>query len=76
MGAPKVVTTVKSVAEANEVRLLCPHCNEPIYVPLVWPYTSVDKQRRISDAITEHRKLCAKAPPEAGRVYRIDYPRA
>jgi len=75
MAAPKVITAVKTIAEANEVRLLCPYCNDAIYVQLSWPYTSVDKQRRISEAITEHRKLCVKAPPEAGRVYRIDYPR-
>jgi hypothetical protein len=73
---PKIVTTVKTVAEANELRLLCPHCNSPLYVPLAWPYTSVTKQRRVSEAINEHRKLCSAAPPEAERVYRIDYPRA
>lgn len=76
MTAPKVITTVKTMAEANEVRLLCPHCNAAIYVTLSWPYTQIDKQRRISEAINEHRKLCAEAPPEEGRVYRIDYPRA
>lgn len=76
MAAPKVITTVKTIAEANEVRLLCPHCSQAIYVPLVWPYTRIDKQRRISEAIDLHRKNCVGAPPEEGRVYRIDYPRA
>jgi hypothetical protein len=74
--APKVITTVKSVAEANEVRLLCPHCNSPLYVPLEWPYLRANRQRAISEAITEHRRLCSAAPPEAGRVYQITYPRS
>ena len=40
-----------------------------------WPYLRVDRQRKISEAILEHRKLCKGAPREAGRVYEISYPR-
>ena len=76
MTNPRVITTVKSIEQANEVRLLCPHCNSSLFVPLDWPYLKVDRQRKISEAINEHRKLCSGAPPEAGRVYSIDYPRA
>jgi hypothetical protein len=73
--APKVITTVKSVQQANEVRLLCPHCNSGIYVRLEWPFLKAERQRRISAAIDLHRRNCAKAHSEEGRVYRIDYPR-
>ena len=72
----KIETRVKTVAQANEVRLLCPHCHDAVYVPLDWPYLTVKRTRRISEAITEHRKNCVASPPEAGRVYRVDYPRA
>lgn len=65
-----------SMVEAQEVRLLCPHCSGALYVPLEWPYLRVERQRRINAAIEEHRRLCEGAPPEAARVYRIDYPRA
>lgn len=75
MVAPKIITAVKTMADSNEVRLLCPHCSSAIYVPLEWPYLKVDRQRRISNAINEHRVLCSAAPPEAGRVYEISYPR-
>lgn len=76
MAAPKVITTVKTIARANEVRLLCPHCNTAIYVQLEWPFLKVERTRRISAAIDVHRRNCSGAPPEEGRVYRIDYPRA
>jgi hypothetical protein len=62
-------------AAANEVRLLCPHCSGPLYVPLGWSCSPVIRQRKISEAINEHRAICTAAPSEAGRVYRIDYPR-
>jgi len=73
---PKVITTVKSMEQANEVKLQCPHCHRSVYVQTEWPYLRVERQRRISEAINEHRKLCEGAPPEAGRVYEISYPRA
>lgn len=76
MTAPKVITTVKTVAQANEVRLLCPHCSGALYVQLEWPFLKVDRTRKISEAINLHRKNCAGAPIEASRVYRIDYPRS
>jgi hypothetical protein len=56
--------------------LLCPHCSGAIYVQLEWPFLRVDRTRKLSEAIELHRKNCAGAPPEAQRVYRIDYPRA
>lgn len=65
----------QTVAAANEVRLLCPHCHAAIYVPLGWSCSPVIRQQKISAAIEEHRVLCEAAPPEAQRVYRIDYPR-
>jgi hypothetical protein len=74
--APKVITTVKSMAQANEVRLLCPHCNGPFYIQLEWPYLNMERTRKVREAIELHRKNCPSAPPEDGRVYRIDYPRA
>lgn len=65
----------KTVAAATEVKLLCPHCLSSVIVQLGWSCSPVLRQRKISEAIGEHRKLCDKAPPEAQRVYRIDYPR-
>lgn len=64
------------VAEAKEVRLQCPYCSGAVYVTLSYPFTAARRQKAISEAIDEHRRLCEKAPPEASRVYRIDYPRA
>lgn len=64
-----------SPQRAPEVRLLCPHCHGTLYVTLAWPYTNERRQRAIKEAVDEHRRLCAKAPPEAKRVYQIDYPR-
>ena len=66
----------ETVAQAKELRLLCPHCSGTVYVTLEYPFTTIRRQEAIRAAIDEHRKLCAKAPPEAQRVYRIDYPRA
>jgi hypothetical protein len=43
---------------------------------LAQPITPARRQQAISEAVEEHRRQCAKAPPEAQRVYRIDYPRA
>jgi hypothetical protein len=65
------VTPVKT----KEVRLLCPHCAASVYATFSYPITTEKRTRAISAAINEHRKLCPKAPPEASRVYRIDYPR-
>lgn len=73
---PRITTDVVKLAHAKEVRLLCPHCAGSLIVHVDWPYLRVERQRRISKAIEEHRKVCAGAPPEAGRVYQIDYPRA
>lgn len=71
----RAITKVSTVAEAKEVRLLCPHCYGAIYVTQDWPYTSQVNYDKKREAIAEHRKLCSAAPPEAGRVYSIDYPR-
>lgn len=65
-----------TVAEAKEVRLLCPHCYGALYVTVPYGVTAERRQRLIAAAVNEHRGLCDKAPPEAQRVYRIDYPRA
>jgi hypothetical protein len=54
---------------------MCPNCHGQVFVPLPWNVTSEQRQRVISEAITEHRRLCSAAPPEAGRVYAITYPR-
>ena len=72
---PRVVTQVTEVRRAKEIKLLCPHCHSSLFVQLDWPYLRVERQRKISEAIGEHRKLCSAAPPEAGRVYEITYPR-
>jgi hypothetical protein len=68
--------TVHSPWEAKEVRLMCPHCSGVVYVPLPLNVTSEQRQAKISEAISEHRRLCSEAPPEEGRVYSITYPRA
>lgn len=65
----------QTVAQAKQVRLLCPHCSGTLYVTLDYPFTPERRQQVMRSAIGEHRGLCAKAPPEAQRVYRIDYPR-
>lgn len=76
MTAPRVVTQVKEIAQANETRFLCPHCNNSFFVQLDWPYGPTPKnQERKREAIEEHRRNCSGAPPEAGRVFSIDYPR-
>jgi hypothetical protein len=67
--------TSQSPVEAREVRLQCPHCLGLVYVPLPWNPTAEQRQRVISEAISEHRRLCSAAPPEAERVYQITYPR-
>lgn len=66
----------ESLAQAKEIRLLCPHCSQAVYAKFEYPFTAERRQRAIKAAIDEHRRLCEKAPPEAQRVYRIDYPRA
>lgn len=65
-----------AAAEAKELRLLCPHCFGAVFVTLDYPFTPHRRQRAISVAIDEHRRLCLAAPAEAKRVYRIDYPRS
>ena len=78
MGAvhPRQISeTRQTVAEAKQVRLLCPHCYGALYVTVPYGVTNVERQRLIGEAVNEHRGLCDKAPPEAQRVYRIDYPR-
>jgi hypothetical protein len=60
---------------APEVKLLCPHCNGALYVTLAAPYTPQRRQKAIHEAVETHRRECAKAPPEAQRVYQIEYPR-
>jgi len=60
---------------APEVRLLCPHCSGALYITLAQPITPARRQQAISEAVEDHRRQCEKAPPEAQRVYRIDYPR-
>ena len=75
MDSPRVSESRQQVARSKEIRLLCPHCHSAVFVSLDWPFAPVERQRRISEAINEHRKNCAGAPPEAQRVYRIDYPR-
>ncbi len=74
----KVSESRRLVSDAKHVQIMCPHveCAAVMDIQLEWPYTSVDKQRKISAAIEEHRRLCRGAPPEAQRVYRIDYPRS
>jgi len=62
--------------EAKELRLMCPHCHGCIYVKFSWPITAVSRNNEMKLAIEEHRPLCTGAPPEAGRVYEISYPRA
>ena len=55
---------------------MCPHCHGLVYVPFPWNVTAEQRQRKISEAISEHRGLCSQAPPEEGRVYSVSYPRA
>lgn len=64
------------LAQAKELRLQCPHCSGVVHIKLAYPFTAIRRQRAISQAIDEHRRLCDKAPPEASRVYTIEYPRA
>ena len=59
---------------APEVKLLCPHCSGALYVKLAQPITPQRQQKAIKEAVDEHRRLCAKAPPEAKRVYEIHLP--
>jgi hypothetical protein len=66
----------EGITVAKQIRLLCPHCNSTVFVEWGYPFSAETRQTRIKEAIEEHRVLCSGAPPEAGRVYRIDYPRA
>lgn len=75
MDSPRVSEPRQQAARSKEIRLLCPHCHSAVFVSLNWPYDGIERQRMISEAINEHRRLCSGAPPEAQRVYRIDYPR-
>ena len=70
-----VAASVATPVAAKQVRLLCPHCNNSVYVVLPYRPTVLRRQQLIREAIDEHRRLCVKAPSEAGRVFRIDYPR-
>jgi hypothetical protein len=70
----QVRETFQSPWEAKELRLLCPHCSGAVYVPLPWNVTAVQRQRLISEAVTEHRSLCPSDPLD-GTVYSINYPR-
>ena len=63
-------------SEAKEARLMCPHCHGVIYVRFPWNVTAEQRRGTISEAISEHRRLCSQAPPEEGRVYSVSYPRA
>ena len=62
-------------AAANEVQIMCPHCHHKVFVPLGWSCSPVMRQEKIKAALDEHRALCSGAPPEAYRVYSIEYPR-
>ena len=55
--------------------LQCPHCLGMAYVSLPWNVTAEQRIQRISKMIEEHRTICSAAPPEAARVYTMNYPR-
>jgi hypothetical protein len=61
---------------AKEIRLMCPHCNNSVFVQIPWDATAEVRTRFISEGINEHRAICTAATAEQGRVYTIDYPRA
>ena len=71
----QVREAAQSPWQAKEVRLLCPHCSQAVYVPLPWKVTAEERLRLVSEAVTEHRSLCP-SNPQSGTVYSINYPRA
>ncbi len=72
----QVRETAQTPWAAKELKLLCPHCQNAVYVPIPWNCTTELRQRAISEAVNEHRTLCLSAPSDEGRVYSISYPRA
>jgi hypothetical protein len=66
----------ESPATAKEIRLLCPHCKNSVYVVLPYKPGAWTRQGLIREAIDEHRRVCTTADIMQGFVYDIEYPRA
>lgn len=61
--------------DAREIAMRCPDCRKLCYGTL--PYRPTANQRLLimRAAMDEHRRVCMKAPPEAGRTFELWYPR-
>jgi len=60
---------------AKEIMLKCPRCTGIVTVPMPYKPTAEVRQRLMSQAIDEHRRVCVAADSADGRVYSIHYPR-
>ena len=61
--------------KAKEIRLLCPHCQQSVYVTLPWNFTAEIRQRLVQAAVEEHRRLCTFIDESTETIYSISYPR-
>ena len=62
--------------EAKEAALKCPDCGKFAFITFPYKPTRLQRIQTMKEALDEHRKICSAAPPEAGRMYEIWYPRA
>lgn len=71
----QVYQRFENPGDAKEIRLMCPHCNGTAVVSVPRDNWTA-RRKKISDVVDEHRRVCPAAPPDAHRVYTIEYPRA
>jgi hypothetical protein len=62
--------------KAKEIRLMCPHCKNFVYIVLPYKPGAWTRQGLIREAIDDHRRVCTSADIMQGFVYGIEYPRA